>query len=247
MKGAIGLKAHFLILFVLSVIFLARLASNIQSVEADVEVGVKPGNWVNYDYNYTYWPYPDIPYAEQVKVEILSVEGTNVTMQSTMYMSNGTTLNITHSVDVASGRSSLQGYSGFIIPANSEFGDSVFIGGYGNVTLDTSADRTYAGVSRRIFFASISQHGIELINYWDKETGIAVESFMISDDPIGIGIGMVTETNMWVKEAPFWMQWWFWIIVGALVVVAVAGGAYFFKKRKPLMPTHASNASGRET
>jgi hypothetical protein len=231
------LRINFSILCLLSATLFAGLVSNVQLTQAEVKVGVKTGDWVIVAYNYTGWP-PGTPYPEWLKVEILNVEGTNITMRVTMHMSDGTEENDTLNADVVGGGESFQGFSGFIIPANSERGDSIHISGYGNVTLSGCESREYAGASRNVFCTSIYEYNvISLWYYWDWETGIIVEASTTTYTPLGeiTGIGKVTETNMWIPT-PIWMQWWLWTIVGA-VIVALIGGIYFLKKRKPPTPT----------
>jgi len=139
-------------------------------------------------------------------------------------------------VDVATGSGTFQGLSGFVIPANSKTGDTIYMSGYGNVTLDGETTRTYAGASRTVVYASFSQYGTELTYYWDKETGVMVEASTISGGMTGTA--KATETNMWeATTSPFWMQWWFYAIVAA-GIVALVGVVYFLKKRKqPTAPS----------
>jgi hypothetical protein len=126
-----------------------------------------------------------------------------------------------------------------VIPANSKTGNSIYISGYGNVTIEGETTRTYAGASRTVVYASISQYGTQLTYYWDKQTGVMVEASTTSG---GItATAKATETNMW-EAAPIWMQWWLWAIV-AVVIVALAGAVYLLKKRKPPTPTAPTSAT----
>ncbi len=200
------------------------------SIHPEAQVGVKAGDWIKCDYTVTGWS-SGTPYPEWLKVEILSVEGTTATVRATMHMDNGTEQSDTLSVDVVTGCGAFDTLFGFIIPANCTTGDSIMMGGDGltfNVTIDGEITRTYVGASRRVVFASFSQHGTELIYYWDKQTGILVESGATSGDMIATGIA--TETNMW-QPNPFWMQWWLWFII-ALAVIAFSVAVSFLMKRK---------------
>jgi len=195
----------------------------------EAQVGVKAGDWIKYDYTVTGWP-SGTPRPEWLKVEILSVEGTTATVRVTLHMSDGTEQSDTVNVDVATGSGTFQGLSGFVIPANCTTGDSIYMSGYGNVTLDGETTKTRAGASRAVVYASFSQYGTELTYYWDKETGVMVEATTISG---GItGTARATETNMWqAVPSPLWMQWWFYAIV-AIVIGALVGVVHFLKKRK---------------
>jgi len=205
--------------------------------EAQVQVGVKAGDWIKITYTITGWP-AGTPYPEWLKVEFLSVEGTTATVRVTMRMSNGTEQNATVPVDIVAGGQAF-GLSGFVIPANLTVGDVIFMSGYGNIAIAGETTRTYAGASRTVVYASISQYGTQLTYYWDKQTGVLVEA---SETSGGItATAKATETNMWeaappAPPTPFWMHWWLWTIV-AVVIVALAGAVYFLRKRKPPTPT----------
>jgi parallel beta-helix repeat protein len=210
------------------------------SAPPGVQVGVKTGDWIKIDYTITGWP-SGTPYPEWLKVEFLGVEGTNATVRVTMHMSDGTEQNATVPVDVVAGGGAFQGLSGFVIPANCTTGDSIYMSGYGNVTIAGETKRTYAGASRTVVYASFSQYGTQLTYYWDKWTGVMVEASTTSGTMTGTG--KATETNIWeaAPPAPFWMEWWLWTIV-AVVIVALAG-VYFLKKRKPPTPTAPTSAT----
>jgi len=224
----------------LMVVSMLTLAFNIACVHAEVQVGVKAGDWIKCCYTVTGWS-SGTPCPEWLKVEILTVEGTVATVQVTMHMSDGTEQSETTSVDVVAGCGTFGTLFGFVIPANCTTGDSIIMGGEGftfNETIDGETTRTYAGAIRKVVYASFSQYETELIYYWDKETGVLVEASTTSG---GItGTAKATETNMW-KAVPtaFWMQWWFFAIVAG-VIVALVGAIYFLKKRKAPTPTAPS-------
>jgi len=192
-------------------------------------IGVKEDDWIEYDYTIS-GEFPELPYPTWMKVEFLSVSGTTVTILMTDHMSDGTESNQTLSGDVATSSGDI---SGVVIPANSKVGDSINIGYYGTITIDDESTRTYAGASRTVVYASFSEYESHYTFYWDKQTGVAVEVSVTSEDMTGTV--KATETNMW-QAVPFWMQWWLWAIV-AVVIVTLAGAVYFLKKRKPPTPT----------
>jgi len=169
-----------------------------QSAKAEVQVGVKAGDWIKHTYTISGWPSGE-PYPLWLKVEFLSVEGTNATINVTMHMSDGTEQNDTITVDIAGGGEDFQGLSGFVIPANSTTGDSIYISGYGNVTIAGETTEAYAGASRTVVYASFSQYGTQLTYYWDKLTGVMVEASTTSGGVTATA--KATETNMWKSEA----------------------------------------------
>jgi len=197
-------------------------------------IGVEEGDWIKYDYTVTGAPSGTV-LPTWMKVEFLSVEGTTATVRVTAHLSDGTEESDTMTINIVTS----EGTSGipyeFVIPANCTTGDSIYMSGFGNVTLDGETTKTLAGASRTVVYASVSQYGSEITYYWDKETGVMVEAFTISGGMTGTA--KATETNMWeATTSPFWMQSWFYVIVAG-VIVALAGAVYFLKKRKPPTPT----------
>jgi len=204
------------------------------SAPPGVQVGVKAGNWIKIDYTISGWP-AGTPFPEWLKVEFLSVEGTNATVRVTMHMSDGTEQNATVPMDVVAGGGTFQGLSGFVIPANCTTGDSIYMSGYGNVTIAGETTSSYAGASRTVVYASFSQYGTQLTYHWDKLTGAMVEASTISG---GItGTAKATETNMW-QAAPSVLPIepiYLYILV-ALAIIIVVGAAVFIIRRKKKPP-----------
>jgi parallel beta-helix repeat protein len=201
-----------------------------------VQVGVKAGDWIKYDYTITGAP-SGTPLPQWLKVEFLSVEGTSATVRVTMRMSDGTEQNATGPVDVVAGGQAL-GLSGFVIPANLTTGDSVYITGYGNITITDETTRTYAGATRTVVYASFSQYGTQLTYYWDKQTGVMVEASTTSGGMTGTA--KATETNMW-QAAPSGLpiEPIYLYILAALVIIIAVGAAAFLVRRKK-KPTEAT-------
>jgi len=181
-------------LFTLLLVSILGLAFYAKPVGASGTVGVKTGDWIKYDYTVTGEP-PDVIFTERMKVEFLNVEGTNATMLITMRMSDGTEQNKTITEDIMTGRGTLDTIIGIVVPTNSTTGDSIYISGYGNITIESEQTRTYVGASRIVLSASFFVQGASLTYYWDKQTGIMVES--------DLGFMSMTatakayQTNMW--------------------------------------------------
>jgi parallel beta-helix repeat protein len=209
------------------------------SVPFGMQVGVKAGDWIKCTYTISGWP-AGTAYPKWLKVEFLSVEGTNATVRVTMHMSDGTEQNATVPVDVVTGGQAL-GLSGFVIPANATTGDSVYMSGYGNVTVAGETTRTYAGASRTVVYASFSQYGTQLTYYWDKQTGVLVEATVVSGSMTAAG--KTTETNMWqagpsgLPIDPIYLY-----ILAALAIMIVVGAAAFIVRRKKKPPEEVENS-----
>jgi hypothetical protein len=203
----------------------ARFLTGTISASTGDKLGVEAGNWIKFNYMVTGAPSgASLPTA--MKVEFLSVEGINVTVRVTIYMSDGTERNQTMTMDVMAGGGTFGNFSGSIIPANSATGDSIYINGYGNITIAGETRRTYAGAERTVVYATFSQGRARY--YWDKQTGVMVEASVSSGGRTATVKAI--ETNMW-GLTPFWMQWWFWAIVAAGMVILVR--AVYLKKRNP--------------
>jgi parallel beta-helix repeat protein len=204
------------------------------TVPTPVEVGVKAGDWIKCTYAISGWP-SGTPYPEWLKVEFLSVQGTNATVRVTMHMSDGTEQNATVPVDVVAGGGAFQGLTGFVIPANCTTGDSIYMSGYGNVTIAGETTSSYAGATRTVVYASFSQYGTQLTYYWDKLTGAMVEASVVSGGVTATG--KATETNMW-QAAPsgFPIEPIYLYILAALAIIIAVGAVAFIVRRKKKPP-----------
>jgi hypothetical protein len=202
------------------------IVANFVGVEAG-DVGIKAGDWIKLTYNITGWPAGQ-PYAEWLKLEFLSINGTIANVRATVHISTGTEQSDSGPVDVVSG-SEVPGLAGIVISANRTTGDSIYIVGYGNLAIEGEATRTYAGANRTVVYAGFSQNETQVTYYWDKLTGVMVE---ISSTSPGItGTAKATETNMWGAAAVVGMPWWP-RVVGAGVAAVAAALAIFFRRRR---------------
>jgi len=211
---------------------------SIKAVFADVNIGdedIKAGDWIKFEYTITGWPAGQ-PHPEWLKLEFNSVEGTSASVNVRLGMSDCQELNDTVLVDVGEGGGEALGLSGFIIPSNLRRGDSVDITGYGDVRIEGETTRTYAGVSIRVLYASFSesvpyQGEVQLSYYWDKQTGVMVETSMTSRS-VSMACS-ATETNM-LEAAPaaVGIPWWLWVII-AIAIAGVVFVVYRLRKRTP--------------
>jgi len=196
----------------------------------EVQVGVKAGDWIKVEYTITGWPAGQ-PCPEWLKVEFLTVEGTNATVRVTMHISDGTEQNATVPVIIGAGGGEAFGLSGFVIPANLTAGDTVYISGYGNITIEGETTRTYAGASRTVVYASFSQYGTQLTYYWDKQTGVMVEASTTSGSVTATA--KATETNLW-QPAPsgFPIEPIYIIAIAIIISIIIVAAILLIRKRK---------------
>src|SRR4030043_1005643 len=195
------------------------VTANFLGVEAG-HVGIKAGDWVKLEYKFAGWPAGQI-YPEWLKLEFLSVEGTMATVRFTQHVSDGTEKSDNATIDIMS-NIEVPVLAGTVIAANRTTGDSVYIAGYGNVTIEGEATKTYAGARRTVVYTSFwPTETEEVAYYWDKLTGVLVELSSASVD--SRATAKAAATNMWETTATR-MPWWTWIIVA----VAAVGLVVFF-------------------
>jgi hypothetical protein len=199
------------------------ITANFVSVEAG-HVGVKAGDWVKFDYTFTGWPASQ-SYPQWLKLEFLSVEGTNTTVRWTQHVSDGTEQSNSTRVDIVSGIEAPE-LAAIAIPANLTTGDSVYIVEYGNAIIEGEATRTYARATRTVVYTRLSYNEGEVTFYWDKLTGVIVD--LSSTYPEFTATLRVADTNMWETPATR-VPWWTWIIV-ALVAVGLV--VFFMRRRR---------------
>jgi len=201
------------------------ITANFVSVEAG-HVGIKAGDWIKITYNITGLP-ADQRYAKWLKLEFLSVEGTNATVRATLGVSDGTEQTGSGPLDVVSS-GGIPELPGIVLSANLTTGDSVHIAGYGNVTIEGEATEIYAGATRTVVYASFSQNETQFTYYWDRLTGVMVAKSATSANITATA--RATETNMWAAATAMDMPRWPWIIVAAVAVGLVI---FFVRRRRP--------------
>jgi hypothetical protein len=189
--------------------------------------GVAEGDWAIYDVTFDFTtndPNPPIlsPFfgeIEYVRVDVLSVVGTNVTYQSIMHFENGTELSAVSWLNVSSGETEY-GFTGIgvFIAANLTAGDELYLNPFWSMTINDTTVGTYAGDQREANWFCLTQNftypysqQTQSISYsilWDKLSGIFVlmnESVSIIDAAKGYITNMtvsfiITETNIWKPE-----------------------------------------------
>jgi hypothetical protein len=191
------------------------------------DVGIKAGDWIKLTYNITGWPAGQ-PYAEWLKLEFLSINGTVANVRATVHISNGAEQGGSGPIDVVSG-SEVPGLAGIAISANRTRGDSVYIVGHGNVAIQGETTRTYAGANRTVVYAGFSQNETQVAYYWDKLTGVMVE--ISSTSPSISATARAAETDMWGTATVAGKPWWPWLL-GVGVAAVAAGLAIFFTRRR---------------
>jgi hypothetical protein len=190
------------------------------AISAEISVGVKQGDWIEYQVAFTGTPPPghDVIWA---RMEVVDVQGKGISLAITTKFSNGTLLNETITLNLETGQLG----DDFIIPANLKSGDTFFDKRQGNVTISGVEERTGAGATRTVVYATTSQTTF----YWDKSTGILVEAS--SSYPDYTMHTKADKTNMWQSQIFGLDPTVFYALVIAAVAILVVI-AFFFTRRK---------------
>jgi hypothetical protein len=187
---------------------------------ADVVVGVKQGDWIEYKVTVT----GDVPEEHDVtwsKIEIIAVEGKSIDIKITSRYSDGREETATATLNLETGQIG----DAFIIPANLGKGDTFLEQHEGTITVSGVEERAYAGATRSVVYASTSL----TMFYWDQSTGFLVEA--TSSYPEFTLATKAEKTNMWQTQA-FGIDPLFSIVLIVLVIVAVLAILLRYKKKK---------------
>ncbi len=148
--------------------FLLILIFSVSAIAlANVSVGVKQGDWV--EYNVTFTGSPPIEHdAVWAKMEIINVDGAKVNATFVSRLANGSTLNVQEDLDFETGRL----IDMFVVPSGLEVGDTFYDKTVGNVTINRVEVRSYSGTSRTVIYAEV----LDTQWFWDKISGVTLEA-----------------------------------------------------------------------
>jgi|PlaIllAssembly_1097288.scaffolds.fasta_scaffold341138_1 hypothetical protein len=196
----------------LTLLLVLVLASVFFSVSpADILVGVKQGDWIEYNVSFTGNP-PIEHDAVWARMEIISVDGKKVNASFVSRLANETVLEILEDLDLEKGRL----IDMFIIPAYLDEGDVFYDQISGQIVIDRVETRNYAGADRTVVYAE----AVDTQWYWDRATGVTVEArtsnSMYTLDTVATG------TDMWNSQI-FGLD--ANIFYGLLSLIAVGVGA----------------------
>ena len=191
-------------------------------VFADLSVGVKKGDWIEYAVTYTGSPSEDHA-LNWARIDVTDVEGPVINVSITSRYPNGTSEVFNSTLNLETGHL----IDDFIIPANLKTGDSFLDQNQGNITISQTEQHIYAGSSRTAVFASTNKNTY----VWDQTTGVSLEG--TSDQPDYSMHTIVEDTNMWQPSEGSDMTFLVLVAIAALVAIValVLVGVWFRKKR----------------
>ncbi len=216
----------FTALILVGLILSVLTTSSLTYANAGYSVGVKEGDWMEYDVNVKDTP-PPIHNVTWMRLEVLQVEGAAFPANLTVRFQNGTFYSSIWQFNFTEGN--LEGW--IIIPSNLSPGDT-FYDNYSktdkNIAIQSQTQKTVLAASRIVTYGSDSYRTKE----WDKTTGVIVHSSEILKN-WSVNVDMIA-TNLWGPQTLGLSKTAFYTIVGVGVGIAVSIGssAIFVVKRK---------------
>jgi hypothetical protein len=193
------------------------------TVMAEVSVGVKQGDWIEYNVAFTGNP-PAEHDVEWARMEVVNVEANKVNATFISRLANGTMMNVSEDLDFDTGRL----IDMFIIPAGLNAGDTFYDQTVGNVTIDRVEVRTYADAARTVVHAE----AVDTQWYWDQATGVAVEAR--TSNAVYTLNTVASSTELWSPQILGLDSNIFYALLALAVVAAftIVVGLFIRRKRK---------------
>ena len=188
----------------------------------NIQLKIKPGYWIEYEI--VWLSSPPWPYPVWVRREILTVDGTRIKVNITQQLSNGTIRYDTKEGDVSRGTGSA---ALIFVRPNLKVGDVVFVEEFGNFTIRDEFIQNYLGFDRTVVVAAESIKDMNIIVYWDKEMGVALEIYNSNSFTI---MTKVIKTNLFTSTT-LSLYDYFIILLSVSFVLWVILFAYIRNKR----------------
>jgi hypothetical protein len=210
--------------------------------------GVSEGDWFTYDVDFSWLSNdpsetPPISWneTERTRVMIVAVSGKNVSSQFTWYYKNGTEKTIGGYVNIETG----EGDEMPIFAVSADLGehDTVYTSGWwSSAKINETIVRTYPDGVRdtnhlnisTVFSSELSAQASALDYYWDKPTGILVESSEAvvteADGYVTIHVlkSRITASNAWVvPEFPS-------ILILPLFIITTLLAVIVYRRKHPM-------------
>lgn len=197
-------------------------------VSADISVGVKEGDWIEYQVTYS----GTVPEEHDVtwgKFEIVDVQAKKIVIKIVVEYSNGAQETVTSTLDLETGQLG----DAFIIPANLDSGDTFLEKNEGHITISGVEERICAGAKRSVVYANTSR----TMFHWDKLTGVLVEATSSTTD-----YTLTTKaykTNMWQPQIFGLDPTIFYVLI--ILAIATVATVVFFVMRGKKHPLNSSS------
>lgn len=189
----------------------------------DLAVGVKKGDWIEYNVTYTGSPTQghDVIWA---RMEILDVEGTDISISITSNFSDDSSTVTNSTLNLQTGHL----IDDFIIPANLKVGNTFVDENYGSMTIGSEQTAEYAGAPR-VVVSALAENNTYV---WDQATGVSVEGTSQTEEYTIHTVA--SATNMW-QPAPQGLPLASLVLATAVILLIVVAGValvvYYQRKR----------------
>ncbi len=188
----------------------------------DLSVGVKKGDWIEYNINVIGTP-PPIHNVTWMRIEVLQVQEAALQVNLTNKFANGTFFSSIWKFNFTEGQT--EGW--IIIPSSLSPGDAFYDASKpANITIQGQLQKTVSDASRTVTYANDSMKTKE----WDKATGV----FTQSSENLGNWSANVyaTATNLWNPQILGLDQIMFFLIIAiATLAVVIVVLTFAFARR----------------
>ncbi len=184
---------------------------------ANVSVGVKKGDWIEYQVVTT--GNLENHDAQWARMEVTDVQGPVLNLNMTTLFTNGTYLNEKISLNLQTGHLG----DDFFIPANLSTGEVFYDARVGNVTIQSSKMQMYVGVQRTVLIGTVAaaNNGGMTTFEWDQQTGILVQAFTDYPDLNFTMSTIANNTNMWQLQTHVDSTVFYVVFIGIVIVIIV--------------------------
>jgi len=178
---------------------------------ADISIGVKKSDWIQYQVTETGNPTADynITWA---RIDVTAVQGSKINIDVQTGFANGTLYPEKVSLNLATGAIG----DGFFVPVNLNLGDHFYSEYQGNITI-TSIWQLEVGSALRTVISATSN---QTTYYWDKQTGMLVGA--TTSFPNFTLFTKTSGTNLWQPQILGVDSATFYEIIATIVVALVA-------------------------
>lgn len=201
------------------------LSTAVLTMSAAISVGVKKGDWIEYQVSFTGAP-PDSSHSiSAARMEVLDVQGSVIRVNIVSTYANGTQVSQNNTLNLDTGEL----IDNFIIPAGLTTGNefSSTMGNMGKMMIGNSMQGSYCGATRTVVTATSGSN----VYVWDQATGVSVEG--TTTEPTYTMHSLATATNMWSSQpASLDMTLVYVAVIIVVVVVIVAVVAVFATRRR---------------
>jgi hypothetical protein len=215
-----------ILLCIIVSISIVALPTPVCATSGELSVGVKEGDWMEYNVNITGNPSAVYRGLVWMRIEVLQVEDSAFPANVTLRFANGTVSSSIWQFNFTEGNT--EGW--LIIPANLSPGDT-FYDNFSrtdkNIVVQSQEQKTVLGVSRTITHGNDSYRADKA---WDKATGVFVGSTEVFKN--WTSIVEITATNLWSQETNQDLVIYMVPAIGVAVAVTVIFSTIRFIKQR---------------